>query len=49
MKKVLVAVLLVFGVSMLGSAFACDGKAKNKAMTSGTSPATPIIATATPK
>lgn len=50
MKNVLVAILLVFGMSLWGNALACDGKNKNKTMTSGTSvPASPTIASATSK
>lgn len=48
MKHALVAILMVSGVFMWGSAFACDGK--KKAMSSGTSaPASPVTAPATSK
>jgi len=49
MKNALVGVLLVFGVFLWGSAFACDGKNKNKTMTTTSVPASPIIASATSK
>jgi hypothetical protein len=48
MKNALIAMLLVFGVSVWGSALACDGK--DKGMSSGTSaPASPATAPATSK
>jgi len=50
MKKTSVALMLVLGAALCGTAFACDGKMKNKATTTSTSvPASPIIASATPK
>ncbi|HTN94403.1 MAG TPA: hypothetical protein VMJ33_07485 [Gallionella sp.] len=50
MKNILVAIMLVSGVALWGNALACDGKNKNKTMTSGTSvPASPTIASITPK
>jgi len=48
MKNALVTILLVFGLSVLGSAFACDEK--DKTMSSGTSvPASPASTPATSK
>jgi hypothetical protein len=48
MKNALVAILLVFGVSVWGSAFACDGK--DKEMSSGASvPSSPAPTPVTSK
>jgi len=49
MKNVLIAILMVFGVSMWGSAFACDGSNKDKTMSGTSVPASPVPAPVTPK
>jgi hypothetical protein len=44
MKNVAVALLLVFGVSVTGSVFACDGNKHGKTMSGTSTPATPTPA-----
>jgi hypothetical protein len=49
MKNTLVAILLVLGVSVWGSAFACDGSDKDKSMSGTSVPASPVPAPSTSK
>jgi hypothetical protein len=44
MRSVVIAMLLVFGVSASGSAFACEGSKSHKAKTGTSAPATPVPA-----
>ncbi len=44
MKHLVVAVLLVFGVSVSGSTLACEGSNHHKAKTGTSAPATPAPA-----
>jgi hypothetical protein len=46
MKKIAVALLLVFGVSVTGSVFACDGNKHGKSMSGTSAPAAPTPAPA---
>ncbi len=46
MKHVVVAVLLVFGVSVCGGAFACEGSNPHKAKSGTSAPAQPAPAPA---
>lgn len=44
MKNVVIAMLLVFGVSVTGSVFACDGSSHDKSKAGTSAPATPAPA-----
>ncbi|OIR10670.1 hypothetical protein GALL_74400 [mine drainage metagenome] len=44
MKNVVVVMLLVFGVTVTGSVFACDGSKHDKSMSGTSAPATPAPA-----
>jgi len=46
MKNVVIAMLLVFGVSVSGSVFACEGSNHNKTKSGTSAPATPAPAPA---
>lgn len=46
MKNVVIAMLLVFGVSVSGSTLACEGSKNHKAKTDTSAPATPVPAPA---
>ena len=46
MRSVVIAMLLVFGVSVSSSVFACEGSKNHKAKTSTSAPATPAPAPA---
>jgi hypothetical protein len=41
MKNIVIAMLLVLGVSVSGSVFACDGSGHDKAKSGTSAPATP--------
>ena len=44
MKNVVIAMLLVFGVSVTGSVFACDGSSHDKSKAGTSTPAAPAPA-----
>ncbi|ADE11628.1 hypothetical protein [Sideroxydans lithotrophicus] len=44
MKNIAIALLLVFGVSVTGSVFACDGNKHGKSMSGTSAPAAPTPA-----
>lgn len=44
MRSVVIAMLLVFGVSVSSSVFACEGSKSHKAKTGKSAPATPAPA-----
>lgn len=46
MRNIVIAMLLVFGVSVSGSVFACDGSSHGKAKSGTSAPATPAPAPA---
>jgi len=46
MKNVVIAMLLVFGVTVTGSVFACDGSKHDKSMSGTSAPAAPAPAPA---